>query len=131
MLSGNGLENLYRAIAALDAQAVPDRNAAEITQAAIAGSCASSRAAVDTFCALLGEVAGNFALSFCAQGGVFIGGGIVPHLRDYLARSQFLARFEAKGRMRHYVEPIPVFVILTEEAAFVGLQALAGRLDAS
>jgi glucokinase len=130
VLSGHGLENLYHAIASVEALALPERNATEITQAAVAGSCATSRAALDMFCALLGEVAGNFALSFCAQGGVFIGGGIVPHMRDYLPRSQFRSRFEAKGRMSHYVEPIPVYLILHDDPAFLGLRSLVARRKA-
>jgi len=127
VLSGQGLENLYRAIALIDALTVPERTAAEITQAAIEESCATSRAALDLFCALLGEVAGNFALSFGAQGGVFIAGGIAAHLRDYIPRSEFRSRFEAKGRMKHYVEPIPAYLILHDDPAFVGLKALAMR----
>jgi glucokinase len=125
VLSGHGLENLYRAVASLDGVAASERNAADITQAALAGSCPASRAALDLFCALLGEVAGNFALSFCAEGGVFIAGGIVRHIGDYLARSQFRARFEAKGRMSAYVAPIPAYLIRHEDPAFLGLQALA------
>ncbi len=76
---------------------------------------------------MLGDVAGNFALSFGAQGGVFIAGGIVPRLRDYLPRTQFRSRFEAKGRMRHYVEPIPIYLILHDDPAFIGLRSLAAR----
>jgi glucokinase len=127
VLSGRGLENLYRAIASIDALTVPERRAAEITQAAVEESCATSRAALDLFCALLGEVAGNFALSFSAQGGVFIAGGIAPHLRDYLPRSPFRSRFEAKGRMSHYLQPIPVYLILHDDPAFIGLRSLAAR----
>jgi glucokinase len=127
VLSGHGLVNLYRAIASIGSQALPERTAAEITQAAVEGSCATSRAALDTFCAMLGDVAGNFALSFSAQGGVFIAGGIVSHIRDYLPRTQFRPRFEAKGRMSNYVEPIPVYLILRDDPAFIGLQALAAR----
>jgi glucokinase len=127
VLSGHGLENLYRAVAALDAAKAPERSAAEITQAALAGNCPASRAALDLFCALLGEVAGNFALSFCAEGGIFIAGGIVRHIGDYLARSQFRARFEAKGRMSAYVAPIPAYLIVHRDPAFLGLQALAAQ----
>jgi len=126
-LSGNGLENLYHAIASLESLAAPDLSAAEITQAAAAGDCAISRGAVDTFCALLGSVAGNLALSFGAQGGVYIAGGITPHLRDYLPASQFRVRFEAKGRLTTYLEPIPTYLILHDDPAFVGLQWLALR----
>jgi len=129
VLSGPGLENLYRAIAAVDGAAVPQRSAAEITQAAIEDRCAVCRAALDTFCELLGEVAGNLALVFRAEGGVFIAGGIVRHIRDYLPRTRFRARFEAKGRFQSYLAPIPIYVIPRGDPAFVGLQALAARLD--
>jgi len=131
VLSGPGLENLYRAIASLDAVTAPARNAAEIAQAALAGNCPASHAALELFCALLGEVAGNFALSFCAEGGVFIAGGVVSHIADYLARSQFRARFEAKGRMSAYVAPIPTYLILHQDPAFLGLQTLAGQRQAA
>lgn len=127
VLSGHGLEALYRAIASIDALTVPARNAAEITDAALNGDCAASRAAVDTFCAILGDVAGNFALGFAAQGGVFLAGGLVTHLRDHLPRSQFRARFDAKGRMRRYVEAIPAYLILCEDPTFIGLRALAAQ----
>jgi len=125
VLSGPGLENLYRAIASLEALTVPERSAAEITQAAVVGGCAMSRAAVDSLCAMLGAVAGNFALSFGAQGGVFIAGGIAPRLRDYLPRSQFRSRFEAKGRMTTYLKTIPAYLILHDDPAFLGLQSVA------
>ncbi|HVZ54658.1 MAG TPA: glucokinase [Pseudolabrys sp.] len=128
-LSGPGLENLYHAIAALDGVSVPERSAAEISQAGIAGSCATSRAALDTFCALLGDVAGNFALAYAAQGGVFVGGGVTYHLHDYLPQSQFRARFEAKGRMAQFVAAIPVYLIVQHDMAFIGLSALAAMHD--
>ncbi len=127
VLSGGGLENLYRAIAALDRAPVPERSAAEITQAALDDSCPFCRAAVETFCVLLGEVAGNLALAFRAEGGVFIAGGIVRHIRDFLPRTQFRKRFEAKGRFQHYLAAIPIYVIPRGDPAFIGLQALAAR----
>lgn len=127
VISGSGLENLYRTIAAIDGVNVPERDAAGITQAALEGTCPVSQAAIDTFCAMLGDVAGNFALLFGARGGVYIAGGIVPRLRDYLSQTQFRARFEAKGRLRVYLEPIPVYVIRHTEPAFVGLRALAAQ----
>jgi glucokinase len=127
ILSGHGLENLYRAIASHDSLSVPERSAAEITDAALAGHCVASRAAIDTFCAMLGEVAGNLALSTGARGGVYVAGGIAAHLREYLPHSQFRARFEAKGRMSPYVSEIPVYLILHDDPAFLGLQSLAAR----
>ena len=52
------------------------------------------------FCAMLGTVAGNLALTLGAQGGVYIAGGIVPRLGSRFAESAFRERFEAKGRMQ-------------------------------
>ncbi len=124
-LSGDGLRNLYHIIASLEALTVPERSAAEITQAGIDGSCATSRAALDAFCAFLGGMAGNLALTLGAQGGVYIAGGIVSHIRDYLPKSEFRARFEAKGRLSRYLQTIPVYLILHDDPAFLGLQVLA------
>ncbi len=127
-LSGPGLENLYGAIAAIDGVAVPDRTAAEITRHALEGSCPVCVAAVDMFCAMLGTVAGNLALMFRARGGVYIAGGIAPRIVDLLARSEFHARFVAKGRFRPYLERVPVSVIINPDSAFQGLKALALRM---
>jgi glucokinase len=126
-LSGPGLENLYGALAAIDRVGVPPRDATAITQAALEGSCDICRAALDMFCAMLGTVAGNLALSFCARGGVYVAGGIVPRFVDDVARSKFRERFEAKGRYRTYLEGIPTNVILRPDATFVGLQAFFER----
>jgi glucokinase len=124
VLSGGGLENLYDALAALDNAEPAERRAADITRAGIEGACPVSRAAIDMFCAMLGSVAGNLALSIGAQGGVFIGGGILRHMPEYLAQSRFRARFEEKGRLKPFLEPIPAYLILDEDVAFVGLRRL-------
>ena len=76
------------------------------------------------FCAMLGSVAGNLALALNARGGVFIGGGILRHMQDYLAASQFRRRFEEKGRLRKFIEPIPAYLILDDDVAFTGLRNL-------
>jgi len=128
LLSGDGLENIYQALLDIGSVAAPKRSTAEITRAARAESCPISRATVDMFCALLGDVAGNLALTFCAQGGVFIAGGVIRHIVDHLPHSAFRSRFESKGRLGWYVQPIPVFVIVCDDPAFVGLRALALEL---
>jgi glucokinase len=124
-LSGPGLENLYAAIAAIDQVAPAQRDAVEITRLALDRRCATSLAAVDMFCAMLGTVAGNLALTFRARGGVFIAGGIVPRFVDHLAQSEFRARFVAKGRFRDFLGTIPTTVIVNQDVAFLGLAAIA------
>jgi glucokinase len=120
-LSGPGLQNLYHAIAELDRADVPDRSAAEITKAALAGTCPVSGATLDMFCAMLGTVAGDLALLFRARGGIYLAGGIVPRIAEYLAQSEFRMRFEGKGRVRAYLESIPTSVIVHPDPAFLGL----------
>jgi glucokinase len=122
-MSGPGLQNLYGAIAELDHADVPPRSAAEISQSAIDGSCPVSKAALDMFCAMLGTIAGDAALLFRARGGVYLAGGILPRIIDYVAQSEFRTRFEAKGRMRGYLETIPTSIVIHTDPAFLGLIA--------
>lgn len=127
ILSGNGLVALYEAMAAIDHRTAPARDAAGITQFALDGSCAACRAALDMFCAFLGSVAGNLALTFRARGGVYIAGGIVPRFAGHLAQAEFRQQFEAKGRFQQYLRDIPTWVITHPDAAMVGLASLVSR----
>jgi glucokinase len=123
VLSGPGLENLYSALSEIDGGSVPKRDAAQITQAALEESCAISGAALDMFCSLLGAVAGNLALTFCARGGVFIAGGIVPQFAHRLAESDFRKQFENKARYESYLKNIPTRIVIRPDVSFLGLKA--------
>jgi glucokinase len=79
------------------------------------------------FCAQLGSVAANLALTLGALGGVYIGGGIVPRLGAWFDQSPFRSRFEAKGRFESYLTNIPVWVITSEQSP--ALQGAACALD--
>ena len=63
VVSGSGLENLYRAVVAVDGVDAPQRDAAAITTAALNGVCPTAREALELFCAMLGTIAGNVALT--------------------------------------------------------------------
>ncbi len=121
-LSGSGLVNLYLALAALDGVAVPERDPGAITEAALARSCRISVAALDMFCSLLGAVAGDLALTFCARGGVYISGGIVPRFAARFAESKFRTQFESKGRYEPYLRSIPTSLILDPDRSFMGFR---------
>ena len=116
-LSGPGLENLYQGLAGVRGQVVTERDAKSIT----AGEDQLARDTVELFCSLLGNVAGNVALTLGARGGLYIGGGIVPRLGARFDRSRFRERFEAKGRFRDYLAAIPAYVVsASDEAALLG-----------
>jgi glucokinase len=127
VVSGSGLENLYRAVVLVDGVDAPQRDAAAITTAALNGVCPTAREALELFCAMLGTIAGNVALTFGARGGVYIAGGIAPRITDFMSRSDFRARFEHKGRFRTYLEAIPSSVIMHPAATFIGLSTMANR----
>jgi glucokinase len=124
VISGSGLENIYQTIAALEGLDFPPRNAAEITKNALSGECQLARRSLQAFCAFLGSFAGNVALTFGARGGVYIAGGISPRILDFLVRSEFRKRFEAKGRFRGYLEAIPSYLITHPAAALIGLKSI-------
>jgi glucokinase len=114
---GPGLEALHEALSRVDG--VGDSSplpAAEISARALAATDARCAETLSLFCAFLGSVAGNLALTLGARGGVYIGGGIVPRLGESFARSPFRARFEDKGRFRGYLAAIPVYVIDTPDS---------------
>lgn len=120
VLSGSGLVVLYEAHAQLAGQPVEALTPAEVTQRGLAGQCAFCEAALHSFCLFMGTVASNLAVSLGAQGGLFIGGGIVPLLGAFFERSGFRARFDAKGRYADYLRRIPVFVIHSPYPGLIG-----------
>ena len=126
-LSGDGLENIYQAIAAIEGINATPCTVAEITRNALNGGSPPAVAALETFCALLGSFAGSVALTFGARGGVYIAGGIASRIVDFLARSEFRRRFEAKGRFQSYLGSVPTNVIVHPAATFVGLISLVQR----
>ncbi len=126
-ISGAGLVALYEAVCALDGVTPEPSTPADVTRRALSGECARSVEALTHFCALLGSVAGNLALTLGALGGVYIGGGIVPRLGSFFDQSPFRERFEAKGRFRAYLAQMPVFVI--DASVSPALLGVARALD--
>jgi glucokinase len=110
-LSGQGLENLYQAWAALHGQAAEPLSAAQISERGLRRSDPACDAALELFLSLLGNVAGNLALTLGARGGVYIGGGIVPRLAARIDASRLRQRFEQKGRFSGYLSRIPLLLI--------------------
>ncbi len=127
ILSGPGLVNLYNALAQLDSVPARDYTAAQITDPAIRAEDPLCAETTTMFCAMLGTMAGNLALTLGARGGVYIGGGIVPKLGQAFTDSPFRERFEAKGRFRAYLAAIPTFVVTHPLPAFLGCTALLAQ----
>ncbi|HIP79566.1 MAG TPA: glucokinase [Kiloniellaceae bacterium] len=128
LLSGPGLTNIHQALSSLEGTAVEAADPAEVTRRGLEGSDALCRRTLDVFCAFLGSFAGSMALCYGAQGGVYLGGGILPRFPEFLAGSDFRRRFEDKGRLSSYLARIPTWLITQPDAAFAGLTVAARQL---
>lgn len=81
--------------------------------------------ALDWFVSLYGAEAGNWALKMLPFGGMYIGGGIAPHLIEALKHGEFLLSFCQKGRFDGLLESIPIQVVMNDKAALLGAAVYA------
>ncbi|HEX6118245.1 MAG TPA: glucokinase [Dongiaceae bacterium] len=121
VLSGTGLENIYRFMAEEAGQDAGEIDAPEISRRALGGE-ENAVKTVFMFFDMLGSVTGDLALVFGSLGGVYIGGGITPKLLDFARRSNFVERFLDKGRISAILQSMPIWVILDEHAALYGVR---------
>lgn len=124
--SGQGLWNIYEALAAIENRATACHDEKQLWAAAMEGRDSLAAAALDRLCLSLGAVAGDMAL---AQGavGVVIGGGLGLRLADYLPRSGFRDRFIAKGRFERRMDEMPVKLITHPQPGLFGAAAAFAR----
>ena len=127
LLSGPGLLTLHAATTALAGKKIVATDPVAITAEAATDPASAAARTVAAFARILGGFAGDMALSFTARGGVFIGGGIVPHLGDLFDAQGFRQRFEAKGRFHDYVAAVPTSIITEPNPALIGLSALLAQ----
>ena len=131
VLSGRGLLHIYQALALNAGETLSVTEPAQVTEKALNGECETCLAALQQFCRIMGSFAGNLALNLATTGGVFIGGGIATRFTELLLNSDFRARFEAKGRMKHYVQPIPTYLINEPDHGLLGASAYLQQQIAS
>ncbi len=123
VMSGRGIVNIYKALSAHHNKPTQYDDPADITHAALSGSCDTCEATLTQFCRIMGTFAGNLALNMATTGGIFIGGGIANRFTDFIQQSDFRARFEAKGIMKHYVKGIPTYLIAEPDHGLLGAAA--------
>ena len=125
LICGPGLLNLHRALAEIDGRETHIDDPAQITAQALEDPTSPCGATLARFCAMLGAVAGDIALTTGARGGVYIAGGIAPRILPFIQASPFRRRFERKGRFQDYMAAIPTKVILHRHAALLGAARVA------
>ena len=124
LLSGRGIENIYRSLGQLEGRECDLSDAAAIGQAALEGTSILAQDTFSLFWKILGSVAGDYAMQTGAVGGVFIGGGIPPRYIELIKNSQFREQFVSKGTYRDYLEGIATYVVSAKYPGLVGAAAV-------
>lgn len=127
LISGPGLARLYEVLAGRQGKNVEPLSVPEIVERGVAKEDPIAEQALALFVRWLGRFAGDVALLYGAQGGVYLGGGIAPRIVDLLASDVFRGAFLSKGRLSSFLERLPVHVIKARDA---GLRGAAVALSA-
>jgi glucokinase len=134
VLSGRGFQNLYDFYIASGKfsrnDQIPENpqkpgaapTPAEISGAGLNGTSPVAVAALELFVRLYGAEAGNLALKMLATGGVYLGGGIAPRIKEKLKSPQFLTAFGAKStdKIQAVLQQIPIHIIDFELCGLYG-----------
>ena len=120
ILSGPGIVNIHKALCAINNTESQELTATEIATAGINKGDVLCVQTIDLFFEILGQVAGDIALTIGANQGVFIGGGIAQRYPDSLAKSRFRQGFENKGRHSELMKGIPTWLIKHRNPGLLG-----------
>ena len=124
LISGQGIENLFQAYAHLAGVEHPeDWTAAIISRRAMESRDELSVKALNSFCAFLGTTVSNAAVTLGSLGGIYLCGGILPRMVEFLQASEFLNRLHHKGRFEHYLKSMPVRLVTAPQAGLLGAAA--------
>lgn len=126
LVAGNGLVNIYAALAAIEQRPLVLRDDKALWVAALDGSDSLAAAALERFLLIFGAVAGDMALSHGADA-VVIAGGLGLRLKDHLQHSGFASRFVAKGRFERRMEACPVKLVTYHQPGLFGAAAAFAR----
>lgn len=122
IVSGPGLNNLYKAMATISHERVELMTDADLWQSALGNEDPFARAALERFCLCYGAVAGDLALAHGPHS-VVLAGGLTQRMKDMLPLSGFHSRFTAKGRFQSLMEHIPVRLAVHDEIGLFGAAA--------
>lgn len=118
ILSGQGLVDLYRFFA--DAEPNGDELIPRwVNEQAGGENNSAARSSLELFVKIYGAYAGNIALTFKPEGGLYLVGGVTKKIGHWLESADFLAAYLNKGRMRKLASGIPVYLVNNER---IGLQ---------
>ena len=127
LLCGAGIMNIYRALSDIRDLPIVHLTPEAVGSAAQQGDDALAVETMNTFFSVLGSAAGDLALTLGARGGVYLAGGIAPRYIDLLRKSDFRARFLAKGRFADFNGEIATFVITHPAPGLLGAALICAQ----
>lgn len=135
VVSGRGLVSIYQFFisrpgapaepAEIRARMATTDAAQVISEAGLAGEDENCRAALQLFVRCYGAEAANLGATALATGGVFVGGGIAPKIREALTSGAFMEAFCQNPSLGPLLRRMPVHVILEEDTSLIGAAGLA------
>lgn len=111
VLSGPGLHRLYLALCAIRDRYPSLDEPAAVTAAALGDRDDIAREALRLFCGWLGSFAADLAMLYGATGGIYLAGGFLSEMIDFMRQSALVERFLDKGVMRPFLQKIPIHVM--------------------
>ena len=124
LVSGQGIENLYWALGKLEGTDAR-LSVVDVCARAISGEDQRAERALAMFFEVLGQVAGNVALTLGAVDGIRIAGGVAQRYPEALLESRFRAGFENKGRHTAIMQTTPTHLISHPHPGLLGVSYCA------
>ncbi|GAA0779809.1 ROK family protein [Roseibium denhamense] len=124
LLSGTGLPRLAHGVANWMQRDSQLDTPASVTMAAEDNDPVAVKT-LEVFARSLGRVAGDFALTVFARGGVYLTGGVTPRIDPFLTDGNFRKAFEAKAPHNALMAKIPTFIVRHPDPALEGLASFA------
>eukprot|EP01083_Nonionella_stella_P087921 244800_1 len=140
VVSGQGIANIYWYLTRQHPKIVNDEISKNVMSAKQPASVIGKNAlgenadtlclkALEMFVSAYGAEAGNVGIRLLPYGGIYIAGGIAmkQQILDLLKKGNFIRSFHAKGRMRKYLEKMPVYVVSHPNIGMLGARVVARR----
>ncbi|UII80303.1 glucokinase [Flagellimonas sp. CMM7] len=138
VISGIGLPNIFDFLVSIKKETPEkmtlermknEKRAVVITKMALEKKDMVCEKALDIFVSILGTHAGNLALAFLPDGGIYLAGGIPFKILSKIQGKGFMDSFLRKGRMREVVEHTPINLVTNNQAAMKGAALMAYELS--
>ena len=127
LLSGVAIPRVYKAILSVDGLEKRELSTKDIFDRARTGSDAHAHKTIAFFKRYLAQLAGDLAITFTADGGVFIAGGVAM-ANPWIFDKEFLKAFNQGGTLSSLRAANAVYLVQNSELGLVGAMRAAESL---